>query len=176
MKENREKIRSLTRTSLLCALMCVSAFITIPLPVPITLQTLVLFFSLFAVGGRATTAVTLLYTAIGALGLPVFSGFSGGVARLFDATGGFIFGMIFASLVFWLAESILPNLAEKKLLLSAVSLAVIYLVGALWYFGAYLGGEDFFASLAVTVLPFILPDAVKISLAYLIAKKLKKFI
>ena len=110
----RDNIRKITKIALTCAIMCVSANIYIPLTVPITLQTLVLYFSLFFLGGASTVAVVLTYLCIGAVGLPVFSGFSGGIGRLFDASGGYLIGMLLAVLIWWLLERVIADIRYKK--------------------------------------------------------------
>lgn len=172
----KNSIKSLTKSALLCALLCVSANVCVPLSLPVTLQTLVLYFSLFFVGARHTLAVVGVYIALGAVGLPVFSGFSGGVSRLFDATGGYIFGMLLAVLLWWLLDACIPDIRCKRAVLSAATLLVIYLTGALWYALAYLGGAEHISeSLLVGVLPFILPDALKIYVAHLLEKRMRKF-
>jgi biotin transport system substrate-specific component len=172
------KLRELAYTALASALIAVSALITVPLPsaVAITLQTFGVYFALFFLGGRLGTCAVALYIAIGSVGLPVFSGFSGGVGRLFDAGGGFILGFLIAALVYWLLTCLFG--ARLRILFAVITLLLLYAVGALWYSFVYLGAEaaDFVTALAVTVLPFIIPDALKIALAEIIARRLHKII
>lgn len=167
--------RELTACALLAALMCVGAFLYIPLVVPISLQTLVLFAALFIFGGRLTSISVGAYVLLGAIGLPVFSGFSGGVARLFDATGGYIIGMLLAALLWWLFEKILPKIKGRQAVMSLSSLAVIYVFGTLWFTFVYTnGGITLLTALATCVLPFIIPDLIKLYLAYYISKKIPR--
>ena len=167
--------RELTACALLAALMCIGAFLYIPLVVPISLQTLVLFAALFVFGGRLTSISVGVYILLGAIGLPVFSGFSGGVARLFDATGGYIFGMLIAALVWWLLDRFLPEIKGRKVLLAFVSLAVIYTFGTLWFTFVYANGAlSLIEAHASCVLPFIIPDIIKLYLAYYISKKIPR--
>ena len=169
-------LRELVYTALASALIAVSALITVPLPsaVAITLQTFGVYFALFFLGGRLGCIAVTLYIAIGAVGLPVFSGFSGGVGRLLDSTGGYIFGMIFAVIVWWLLDRFIPESKFKILLTSAVSLAVIYATGSVWYALVYLGSaEHIVYALTVGVIPFVIPDALKIWIAYIASKRLK---
>ncbi len=172
----QRKLGELAYTALASALIAVSALITIPLPsaVAITLQTFGVYFALFFLGGRLGTVAVALYIAIGALGLPVFSGFSGGVGRLFDASGGFIFGFLIAALTYWLLTFLFGE--RLRILFAAITLLLLYTVGALWYALIYLGsGEaDFATALTFTVLPFIIPDALKIALAEITAGRLRK--
>ena len=110
----------------------------------------------------------LLYIALGAVGLPVFSGFSGGIGRLFDATGGFIWGFLVAALVYWAFGPVFRRLI---LIRAAISLISLYLMGSVWYAFVYLGGlSDIPYAMLVCVLPFVIPDALKIALAYYISK------
>lgn len=168
---NKSLTRSLTRVSLFAALMAVSALIYIPLPVPITLQTLVMFFALFTIGGREGSIAVFIYIALGAIGLPIFSGFTGGISRLFDATGGYIFGMLAGALVYWLMER-LPDTKVFAAIKSASVILTIYLLGTIWYSLIYLDG-GFGYIITVCVLPFIIPDAIKIYLAYIISKRIR---
>ena len=169
-------ILSLLYAALGAALMAVSSMISIPIVIPITLQTLALYILLFFFGGKIGTLAATIYVAIGAVGLPVFSGFGGGVGRLFDASGGFIFGFIFAAAVFWLMSTVLGSAPRAKILSGVASLLVLYLVGTLWYSLVYLGGGGFFAVISACVLPFIIPDAVKMFFAYAISSRLGRII
>ena len=172
---NKDFTRSLTRISLFAALMAVSALIYIPLPVPITLQTLVMFSALFILGGRDGSIAVFVYILLGALGLPVFSGFSGGVARLLDASGGYILGMLAGALLYWLLDVVFPKRAALKVVNSAICLLTIYVFGTLWFTFVYANGEKTLgAVLLACVVPFIIPDAIKIYLAYYISKKIPR--
>ena len=86
------------------ALMAVCSWISIPATVPFTLQTFAVFCSLGLLGGRRGTAAILVYLLLGALGVPVFAGFSGGIGILFGTTGGYLLGFILMGLIYWLGE------------------------------------------------------------------------
>lgn len=168
------KTKDFVEIALLATLMCVAAFIYIPLALPITLQTLVLFFGLYFLGGKSSSISVLIYICIGALGIPVFSGFSGGLGVLLGARGGYIFGMLISTLVFWLLEVWLCGKKYNTVLSTAVSLIIIYIVGTLWYSFVYLSGRGSFGYvLSVCVLPFVFPDVVKAVIAYYLAKRMK---
>jgi biotin transport system substrate-specific component len=166
------KLMALVYTALMSALIAVSAMITIPLPSPvaITLQTFGVYFALFFLGGKAGTLSVLVYISLGAFGLPVFSGFSGGIGRLLDAGGGFIFGFLISSLAYWLLCALFGE--RMRLLCAFITLILLYTVGAVWYYAVFLGDGGFMAVLTATVFPFIIPDLVKILLADLLAKRL----
>ena len=86
------------------ALMAVCSWISIPATVPFTLQTFAVFCTLGLLGGRRGTAAILVYLLLGALGVPVFAGFSGGIGILFGTTGGYLLGFILMGLVYWIGE------------------------------------------------------------------------
>lgn len=120
-------------------------------------------------GGDAVAAVAV-YIAIGAAGVPVFSGFAGGIGVLTGPTGGYIFGFLLSALLYTLGLRVSGDRPITKLICAAISLLTCYLVGAIWY-GAVCR-TDLLISLAVGVLPYILPDALKLALAYSLSKRL----
>lgn len=174
MRKNNRRIRELCTVAITSALLCISALVYIPMTVPITLQILVLFLSLFTLGGRLTAVAAAVYILIGTIGLPVFSGFSGGIARLFDATGGYIIGMLLGALLYWLLEYVFPKKDIYKILNAVAVLALIYLTGTLWYAFVYGGAESLGAVFVACVLPFIIPDAVKIYIAFIISRRMPR--
>ncbi len=173
-----EKIKNIVYTAMFTALIAVCSLISVPFAVPFTLQTFAVFLALFVLGGKRGTLAVLAYVCLGLAGLPVFSGFVGGFAALFGATGGFIVGFILTALVFLICERIFGKKSAFLLIAAALGLAVCYISGAVWYAEVYAGGEDigFAAALAVCVLPFIVPDICKTALAFFLAKRLKKYV
>ena len=168
-------VRDITLIALFAAVISVSALISIPFgTVPVTLQTFGVFCALILLGGRRGTVSVAVYVAIGAVGLPVFSGFSGGVGRLFDSTGGFIFGFLAAALVYWLLSRLLGTSLRATAVSSVTAHLVLYAVGAVWFYLGYADGAGFLAALTATVLPFLLPDALKLFLAIFMCGKIKK--
>lgn len=154
------------------ALIAVCAWITIPSTVPFTLQLFGVFFVLTMLGGRNGAVAVTVYLLLGAVGVPVFAGFSGGFGALVGMTGGYLLGMLLIGLVYWL----FVRLFGKKLLIEigafVLGLAVCYAFGTLW-FSVVNGQKTFLASLTVCVVPFILPDCVKLALAYVLGRKLR---
>ena len=175
-KKPRFAIKSTVVCALACAFICVCAMISIPFAVPVTMQSFALFFCLFYLGGKRTSVSVLLYILIGALGVPVFSGFSGGFSRLLDASGGFIFGLFISALVYLALTLLFPKGDAFKVLCSVVAHLVLYLCGTLWYSLVYLGGVQgsFAAAILACVVPFLIPDAAKLFLAYILAKRLPR--
>ena len=173
--DNNGKVntRAITAVALTVALISVCAMISIPIAIPITLQSFGIYFALFFLGGKLGSLSVFIYLSLGALGVPIFAGFTGGIARFFDASGGFLFGFLLAALLFWLLEYLLPVGARFSIASAALSLVLLYICGVLWYFFIYLGGGDFLSVILGAVLPFIIPDIIKIFFAYLLCERLK---
>lgn len=170
----RTHIRSLTQVALGAALLCLSAFLTLPFPpIPFTLQSYAVFAVCGLLGAKRGLAAVLLYLALGAAGLPVFSGFGGGLGALLGPTGGFLLGFLFVPLLCFFTET---HGIGALALGFAASLLLSYTAGSLWYCFLFAEGEGFLGVLTVTVLPFLLPDAMKLALALLTVKRLGRFI
>ncbi len=168
-------VKDMTLVALFAAVISVTSFISIPIgTVPVTLQTFGVFSALFLLGGRRGTLSVSVYIALGAVGLPVFSGFVGGIGRLFDATGGFIIGFFVAALVYWLLSRLLGSSLFMIVISSALAHLALYLVGVLWFCFGYSDGVGFLSAFTITVLPCILPDAIKLFLAIFVCEKIKK--
>ncbi len=160
--------RKMVRTGIFAGLMAVCAWIALPLPpVGFTLQTLGVLLALGLLGGKWGTVSILLYLTLGFAGLPVFSGFRGGLAALLDPRGGFLLGFLVAGLVYWLAEGL------GRLPAMAAALAVTYLCGC-WWFSLY--AQSWTAAVLTCVVPYLVPDGIKLWLALHLTKRLKKYI
>lgn len=162
--------QNMTRCALCTALLCLCGWISIPLPgISVTMQTFGIFLSLLLLGGGRGTAAVLGYLALGCVGLPVFTGFRGGLAALLGPTGGYLWGFLITALIFWLLENRMP-----KALALILGLAGCYACGTLWYCYSYLGGVgSFLPALAQCVLPFLFPDALKLWVAWNLARRIK---
>ena len=172
---SRTSALSVVRIALFAAIISVTAFVTVPFPVPLTLQTLGIFTALFTLDARRGAASVFLYVAIGAVGLPVFSGFTGGIGRLFDPTGGFIIGFLLAALLYVPLSRLIKG-AFGYLLVGGICQIVIYTAGVCGYIifsgvsGTVVGVG---AAVLTCVLPYVIPDFLKIFIAYLISKRLR---
>ena len=174
MNENtlgKLKTRDMAYIALGIALMAVCAFITIPATVPFTLQVFGVFFILEFLGGRRGAISVWLYLLCGAVGLPVFAGFRGGFSVLLSATGGFIMAFAAVALIYFIV-SFFKTPQWVHYVMAGVSLLLIYLGGSAWF--VYVMGGTFLHALLVCVVPFILPDLIKIVLAFLLSARLSK--
>ena len=177
-RKEKLTVSDLTKIALLAALIAVSAWITIPFPpISFTLQIFAVYAALFLLGGKRGVLAILLYLAIGAVGVPVFSGFRGGIGVLLGVTGGYLVGFLVAGLVF---AAVTARGRETPFFLTlgiVLSLLSCYAFGTAWYMVLYLtstGPVTLGSVLMACVVPFLLPDAVKILLAYLVATAVKK--
>jgi len=142
------------------------AWITVPAVIPFTMQSFAIFLTLYLLGGRRGTLSTAIYVFLGAVGVPVFSGFRGGAAVLLGPTGGYIWGFILLACVYWLLEKKLGVSKGGKLFLMALCQLLCYGCGTLWFYLTCGGSRGFGAILAVCVIPFIIPDLLKLILAF----------
>lgn len=178
MPTESSRLRSLTMIALSAALMAVCSFITVPNPfVPFTLQTFGLYVTILLLGGRRATLAVLLYLALGAVGLPVFSGFRGGIGALLGFTGGYLIGFLFCSLTAWGLEKLLPEGTLREGLSLAIGTLVCYAFGTAWFVAVYTGEKGpigLMTVLTTCVLPFLIPDALKGVLALIVSGRLKR--
>ena len=168
-------VRYLSRCALFAALFCLCAWMHIPVgDIAITLQTFALFCALFLLGGKGSTIVCCVYLLLGAVGLPVFSGFRGGVGVLLGATGGYIFGFLAATLTYWALTAIFGS--RIRLYAAIAALAVCYACGSAWFYFVWLDSGSAVSLgfvLAKCVVPYVLPDCCKLLLAWLLSRRLK---
>ena len=151
------------------ALLAVCAWISIPLgDVAVTLQTFGVALALLLLGGKWGSLTVIIYLLLGAVGLPVFSGFRGGIGALAGVTGGFLWGFLLMGLVYWGLEKL------GKLPALLAGLLVCYGCGCGWFY-LYSGG-GLGLILLRCVIPFLIPDAVKLWLAFSLSRRLKKVI
>lgn len=174
------QIRNMILCALFAALLCVCAWIAIPIgSAVVTLQTFALFLTLGLLGGKRGSIVCLVYLLLGATGLPVFSGFRGGLGMLFGATGGYLIGFLAAALTYWAVTSLFEKAFLTQLLATIIALAVCYCFGTGWFLWVWHPPgcpEGFGAALLMGVVPYLLPDAIKLTLALLLTKRLQRHI
>ena len=163
----------MTKTALMTVTLCVCTWICIPGPVPFTLQTFAVFAAAELLGGRMAFRAVSAYLVMGAVGLPVFSGMTGGLGVLLGPTGGYLWGFLLIPLTVWLAERF-GSRQGFRLAAHLTGLALCYGVGSAWY--AVTGGVGLAAALLVCVVPFVVPDLVKLALALMLGRALRRHI
>lgn len=160
-------------------IMAICSWISIPAQVPFTLQTFGVFVAVGVLGGKRGTLAVLVYILLGALGIPVFAGFQGGMGILLGTTGGYIVGFLFSSLVMWGLERLLGKKPVMQILSMLAGLIVCYAFGTIWFMIVYTrssGAVGLATVLGWCVVPFIIPDLIKIGLAYVLSGKVRKYV
>ena len=179
-------VREMVFTALFAAVMCAIAPVAVPVgPVPITLGSLAVYLAAGTLGAKFGTISVALYVALGAVGLPVFSGFRGGFQIIAGATGGFLIGFILCALatglIVELFRKIEPRVAGKRRRLISkyvfyalgmvIGTVLLYTCGTVWFM--FVTENTLAASLGLTVVPFLFGDALKIILACIAAPQLR---
>ena len=176
--KSRFRTLDMAYMALFAVLMAVCSWISLPLgPVPFTLQTFAVFLAVGVLGGRRGTITILVYILMGAVGLPVFSNFSGGIGQLMGATGGYILGFLGSALVIWAIEALLGKKTWVLAVSMVLGLVVCYAFGTFWFMQVYArtsGPVGVMAALGWCVFPYILPDLGKIALALLLGNRLSR--
>ncbi len=178
--ENRnKKTLDIVYVGIFAAIIAVCSWISIPLTVPFTLQTMGIFTAVGILGGKRGTLSVLIYILLGAIGVPVFAGFSGGIGIILGTTGGYIIGFLFSALIMWGIEKIFG----KSLIVLAISMViglwVCYAIGTVWFMEVYAktsGTVGLGTVLGWCVIPFIIPDLVKIAISLILTNRLRKVI
>lgn len=178
---NKKKLTTLDMAyiGLFACIMAICAWISVPGEIPFTLQTMGVFLAVGLLGGKRGTLAVLVYVLLGAVGLPVFSGFTGGIGRLMGATGGYILGFLASALIMWAVEKLLPKKLWALVLGMVLGLAVCYAFGTVWFLVVYTkakGAISLMSVLGMCVIPYIIPDLLKIALALVLTKTLKRFV
>ena len=174
MKRNYRTV-DLVYIALGAVLIAVCSWISIPTTVPFTMQTFAMFFVLSTLGGKRGTAAILVYVLLGAVGIPVFANFTSGIGILLGSTGGYILGFLFIGLIYWLMVHLLGKKLWVEILSLVIGLAVCYAFGTAWFMIVYTqanGAVGLTMVLAWCVIPFILPDLVKLGLALTLSRRL----
>lgn len=171
MKARRNRLRWMGLSAMMAAILCVLSPITFPMGViPITLSVFALFLVAALTQPKVALTATLVYLFVGAVGLPVFSSFTGGAFAFVSPSGGFLWGYLPAVFV----VSVCAQKGKLALLLLGflAGLVLLYLFGMLGF--CLLTGAGLFEAFLTAVLPFVLPDCIKLLLALVVVGILKK--
>lgn len=164
MKEvTGKKIFPLAMTGVMAAVICVLGPLSVSVgAIPFSLATLAIYFALYIVGWRLGALSVLVYVCIGMAGMPVFSGYSGGFAKLLGPTGGYIIGYVPMALI---AGFFIDHSARRGAQMAGMvaGTAVLYAFGTAWY--CVQAHAALPAALAACVVPFIPGDLLKMAAA-----------
>lgn len=165
------RIKNIALASLFTAVIAASAWISIPTPFGINLA-----FSLFGVclagfvlSFKWSVFSTAVYILLGAIGLPVFSHFTGGPAVLFGTSGGFIWGFLITVIICAVSKNIKRKTIKYLLFIAAV--LACHILGTIQF--SLVTGNNLYMSFLTASLPFLLKDIIFVFIADLVAKRIK---
>ena len=189
-----QKTLQMVRTALFSGILCVLAPVALPVPgspVPLSLATFVIYLAGMVLGAKQGVLSVLVYLFLGTVGLPVFSGFSGGIGILLGPTGGYLLGYIPCVLMagIWKEKKrkstkLNVNLTNNKprrmkqtacdMLAMLSGTMLCYVFGTLWFMAVMDGSYTFAQALIVCVVPYFVFDAVKIMAAAVLGLPLRR--
>lgn len=165
--------------ALSAAIITVCAWISIPTVVPFTLQT----FAVFAVAGifgmKRSTLAMAVYIMLAAIGVPVLSGFKGGFDKIIGTTGGYILGFVFIALIVGFTSDRFGRKIVPLILSMLLGLVICYAFGTAWFMVVYArtsGPVGLGTVLGWCVLPFIIPDCIKIACAVILSNRAGRYL
>lgn len=176
-QSSEKTIYTMVSIALMTALMCIFSPFTIPIPVslvPLSLATFVLYIMAYILNPIQGVTSCFIYLFLGFIGLPVFSGFSGGFGKLAGPTGGYLIGYLF---LIFISSWFIHHFHMHKLWSSigmVIGTAALYLFGTIWL--AKMAKLSFLAALAAGVLPYLIGDIIKIITASILGPLLKRAI
>ncbi|MBZ4669735.1 MAG: biotin transport system substrate-specific component [Clostridiales bacterium] len=164
--------KQLALTAMFAALTAVLSQISIPLPtgVPITLQTLAVSLCGYVLGWQYGGAAVLVYLMLGAVGVPVFAGFTGGFSHFWGYTGGFLIGFLFMAVITGFSFKFSNKFI--KISFGIAGLLVCHLLGAVQF--SVLSGNGFLKSILLVSLPYIVKDIISVVAAYFASIAIRK--
>ena len=167
------KTKQMVLIALMTAVTCVLGPLSIPLPfspVPISLTNFAIFLAIFVLGMKNGTISFILYLLLGAVGVPVFSSFRGGLQVLAGPTGGYLIGFIFLALIMGFALDHFDRKLVPTIIGMIIGMAVCYTFGTVWL--AKLLSLSFKEGLMMGVIPYLAGDVAKIIIAAIVGPKL----
>ena len=168
-------VYKLARLSMCAALIAVCAWLSVPAAIPFTMQTFAVCLVAALFGRRTSLGAVGMYLFLGAVGLPVFSNFQGGFGVLLGVTGGYLWGFLLMAFAVGLAVDRFGRSLRVLLISMAQGTILCYAFGTLWFVLVYnrsSGPIGVMTALSLCVLPYVVPDAVKILLAAVLTQKL----
>lgn len=167
------KTKQMVLIALMTAVTCVLGPLSIPLPfspVPISLTNFAIFLAIFVLRMKNGTISFIIYLLLGAVGVPVFSSFRGGLQVLAGPTGGYLIGFIFLALIMGFALDHFDRKLVPTIIGMIIGMAVCYAFGTVWL--AKLLSLSFKEGLMMGVIPYLAGDVAKIIIAAIVGPKL----
>ena len=173
MKNKKLTTYQMAVTALMAAVLCVLGPLSVPIgAIPISLSNFVICLAAWLLGARFGTLSVAIYLAIGLVGVPVFSGYGAGIAKLAGPTGGYLVGYLLMAFI----GGLFIEKSKGQPVVSAVGLilgdAACYVLGTAWF--VFQMKCELGYALAVCVYPFIVWDLAKIVVTCLLGTLLRK--
>lgn len=180
MKNKFLTVKDITLIAVFVAVITVCSWISIPVgPVPVTLQTFAIFMTAGLLGTKRSLITIIIYIMLGMVGVPVFSQFKAGPNVLAGPTGGYVIGFIFTVIIIGVLTKIVSK--SNKTLKNAVTFlsmilgdVVCFVVETIHFM--FMMKVDLISSLTICVIPYIIPDLVKMIIAIMVIDRVKKYI
>lgn len=166
-------IKKLTSVALMTAVICILAPLSIPIgAVPISFTNLAVYFAVYLIGTKYAAYSYLIYYLLGLVGLPVFSGFTGGIGKAIGPTGGCLIGFFFMAIISGIFIEKFKNNRLMQLLGMILGTIVVYALGTLWF--SFVMNKTLVESFMICVAPFIIGDLVKMIIAMYVGTEIRK--
>lgn len=172
-------VRDITYTAMFAVIIAVSSWITVPTTVPFTLQTFGVAAAIVMLGGKRGIFAVLTYLILGAAGVPIFAGFSGGIGDIIGPTGGYLTGFLIMALIYAAITAKFGTSLPVTAIALTAGLAALYFFGTLQFvlvFNKNSESMGFASALGICVLPFIIPDIIKLALAVFLSRRAGKYV
>ena len=171
--------KTMAMTALMTAVLCILGPLSIPIgPVPLSLTLVGVYLCAYTLGSRRGTLAVLVYVLLGAFGLPVFSGFAGGPAKLLGPTGGYIVGFLLTAFICGSFIGLSERISGKVMSVVVQAFGMLlglfacYALGTIWF--SFLADVTIVQALSTCVIPFVAFDMIKIALGMALGLTIKK--
>ena len=159
--------------AVMAAVICAVSPFAIPIgPVSLSLCTLVLYMTPYILGWQRGALATLVFILLGMVGMPVFTGFAGGIGKVLGPTGGYIAGYIPLVIITGIAVKLFPKNRGLQFLGMIAATAVLYTLGTIWYI--IQSGNPLDVAMKWCVIPFIPGDLIKMMIAMIAGPMLRE--
>lgn len=166
-------IRKMTSIALMTAVICILAPLSIPIgPVPVSFTNLAVYLALYLIGTKSATISYIIYYLLGLVGLPVFSGFTGGFAKAVGPTGGCLIGFIFMAIIGGIFIEKFKDSKIMQMVGMILGTIVVYAMGTLWF--SFVTESTLLESFMICVAPFIIVDLIKMVIAMFVGTAIRK--
>lgn len=178
-----QKTMQMAEIALMSAVLCVISPFTIPVPassVPLSPALFGVYLAAVLLGVKKSALSVFIYLLLGAVGLPVFSGFSGGIGVLAGPTGGYLVGYLLCAVIVGVVAYVEPSGKKRNFVRYALAMLLgmlaCYSFGTIWFLLIMKGTYTVAQVLLVCVVPYLLFDMIKIIVATAVVMPIKKIL